>query len=155
MCGCKIGRSMARKGKGAKITTEDVAWAFGGAAASLLINRGVNMATQGMEAGTRDTIGKALPVAKMIGGGYVAMNKKTPRNIKFFAVGVGGTGAVEAGIKFMPQYFAIGSANVFDVIGSANTIQLPISPNAPLEQGELYEEELLGMEAQWQGVPLM
>lgn len=158
MCGCKIGRSMARKGKGTKLSTEDVAWAFGGAVSSLFVNRGVNMATKSMDAGTREMIGKGLPMAKMLGGGYVALNRKTPRNWKFFAIGVGGTAAVEAGIKFMPQYFAIGAAdgsNVFDVIGSSNLVELPIAPNTDLQLGELYEDELLGTEVQYHGVPML
>lgn len=147
MCGCtnKIGR-MAKKS--VSITTEDVTWAVGGALVSLGANRLINQAIAKMPEGNQATVAKAVPVAKVLGGGYLAIKKKTPRNWRFFGLGVAGTGAVEAGLQLAPEYFMTGTAdgsNVFDLIGNSDVVNIPVVPSASLEpqKGELFEEEMI------------
>lgn len=148
-CGCKVGR-MATKSKSVTITTEDVLWGVGGAVVSLAANKVVNQATQSMPDNTRQMIARGLPLAKAGGGAYVATRKKTPRNWKFFALGVAGTGTLELGIKQAPQYFSIGgagNADVFDLIGNTNTVEIPIEPSKSLNSGSgdgFVQEPILG-----------
>lgn len=143
---------MARKSKSVTITTEDVLWGLGGAVVSLAANKVVNQATQSMPENTRQMIGNGLPLAKVGAGVYAATRKKTPRNWKFFAIGAAGTGALEFGIKQAPQYFSIsgsGGADVFDLIGNTNVVEIPIKPSGSLNTGAgegFVSEPILGTE---------
>lgn len=143
MCGCQKLSGMARRksSKSVNITTEDVGFAMIGAVGSLALNGLVGRAVASQPANVQDTVGKALPIAKVVGGGYVAMNKKMSRNVRFIGLGVAGTGGIELGVKFAPQYFSIGNAgggDVFAFIGSP-TVKIPIEPAG--EGQQLFEEE--------------
>lgn len=161
MCGCKIGRSMSKKKKGMNITLTDVAMGGAGALASILVNPAINAGIKNMEADTQEMVKKVAVAGKVVAGGYVAMNKKMPREARFFGFGFGSVGVVEAGFKFMPQSFKMlgtgDGTNVFDIIGnsSSDTVKFPVVPNASLEEAQLEEEQLLGMEAQYQGTPML
>lgn len=144
MCGCQKLSGMARRrsSKSVNITMEDVGYAMLGAVGSLALNGVVGKAVASQPANVQDTVGKALPVVKVVGGGYVAMNKKMPRPARFVGMGVAGTGSIELGVKFAPQYFSIGNTgggDVFAFIGSPNTVQIPIEPAGGNDQ--LFEEE--------------
>ncbi len=162
MCGCKIGRSMAkRKSKGMTITLTDVAIGGAGALASILVNPAINAGIKNLATDTQEMVKKVAVAGKVAAGGYVAMNKKMPREARFFGFGFGSVGVVEAGFKFMPQSFKMlgtsDGTNVFDIIGSSSsdTVKFPVVPNASLEEGQLEEEALLGAQAEYQGVPLL
>lgn len=162
MCGCKIGRSMAKKRKkGMNITLTDVAMGGAGALASILVNPAVNAGIKNLEADTQEMVKKVAVAGKVVAGGYVATNKKLPREARFFGLGFGSVGVVEAGFKFMPQSFKMlgtgDGTNVFDIIGnsSSDTVKFPIAPSAPLTEGQLEEEALLGAQAEYRGVPLL
>lgn len=130
------------KGKNVGLTVNDIGWAMAGAVGSVFSNRAVNEAIKTQSEQTKKMVGDAMPIVKIAGGGYVATRKKTPRNWKFFAMGVAGTGAVEAGIRFQPKFFRIGSpdgTNVYEMIG--DTVRMPLDPAKDLQQTELFEEE--------------
>lgn len=152
---------MARKTKGsATITTSDVAWGFGGALAGILVNPLINAGIKSYNENTQEMIKKGAVVAKAAGGGYVAINKKMSRESRFFGLGFGGVGVIETGFKFMPQNFKILGANdgtdVFTIIGNSNTVKLPIAPSTAMQSGELYDDgQLLGMDAAYQGMPML
>lgn len=126
---------MARK-KGVNLSQEDILFAVGGALGGIVINGALNKALASQPESTRDMVGKALPAIKLLGGGYVAMNKKMDRKLRFAAIGMAATGGIELGTKFAPDYFSIGnSADVFEMIGrSDDVLALPIVPSVPLEE---------------------
>ncbi len=135
MCSCKIG-SMARRKTSVSLSQEDILFAIGGALGGMALNGVLNKALESQPENTRNTIAKVIPAAKLVGGGYLAMNKKTDRKFRFLGIGMSVTGGIELGAQFAPDYFGIGSAaDVFALTGTNNDIlALPIVPSAPLER---------------------
>lgn len=146
MCGCKIGRSMARskKGGGITVTTEDVMYAVAGALGGLAINGIANKALESQSEGVRNTFGKALPILKVAGGAYVAQNKTMSRALRFAGLGVAGVGGIELGVKFAPNYLSINGtgSDVFALIGDTRVVNIPITPSASAGQDDaMFAEE--------------
>lgn len=136
---------MARKGKSKSFTvsTEDIAFALVGSVGALAINGVLNNALASQPEGTRQMVGKVLPLAKVALGGYLATNPEVDRKLRFVGLGMAGTGGVEFGIKMAPEYFTISGtgADVFDLIGNSNIVSLPVVPSDPISKGQLFEEE--------------
>lgn len=134
---------MARKSKSVNVTTEDVMFTVLGALGGLAVNGALNKALASQPADTVEMAGKLIPAAKLIGGGYVASQKKMDRRARFAALGLAGTGGIELGMKLQPKFFSIGSStNVFELIGNTEEVlELPIAPQAELDTSELFTEE--------------
>lgn len=124
---------MSRK-RSVTITQEDVMYVALGAAGGMALNGVLNKALEKMP--NKEMIGKAVPAAKLLGGGFLATQKKQSRNIRMIGLGLAGTGAVELGQKFAPEYFSIGSADIFDYLGSSDLTRVPVIPAAPLEEDD-------------------
>lgn len=147
---------MARKkstSKSVNITMEDVGYAIIGGVAGLGINGVANKALASAPEALRNNAGKIIPGIKVLGGGYVAMDKNMDRRARFFALGVAGTGAVELGIQYIPaQYTGIsaevsGAGDIFDMLGTVDTVTLDVDPATPItaDRGEYFDEELVGV----------
>ncbi|MEM6397778.1 MAG: hypothetical protein AAF741_15625 [Bacteroidota bacterium] len=126
---------MART-KSLTITQEDILYACGGALGGIALNGVLSKVLESQPESTRSAIGKALPAAKLIGGGYLATQKKQDRKMRMLGLGVAATGTLELGIKFAPQYFSIsGTGDVFDMLGdTTDVLALPIVPSAEFDE---------------------
>lgn len=128
---------MARRTtKSVSLSQEDILFAVGGALGGMAVNGLLNKALASQPESTRNTISKALPAAKLVGGGILAMNKKGDRRMRFVGIGMAATGGIELGSQFAPEYFGIGSSgDVFSLLsGTDDVLALPIVPSAPLER---------------------
>lgn len=133
---CRIG-STRGKGKGFNITMEDVGFAVLGAVAGMAINPLANKALANQSEKVKEIARKALPAAKIVGGGYVAFNKKSNRKLRMGALGLAAEGGVELGLQLLPEKYVsingMGNGDVFDMLG--NTVEIPITPSASLPTG--------------------
>ncbi|MEM1215497.1 MAG: hypothetical protein AAGJ82_07425 [Bacteroidota bacterium] len=141
---------MSRKTK-VTITTEDLVFAGVGVVAGLAINPLANKALEGQSESIRNTVGTALPAAKLIGGGYLAMQKKMDRRARWFGVGVSAEGAGEIALRYIPSNFVSiqgVDGDIFSMIGQ--TVEIPINPSvsSALPAGGIgFEEDaILGTE---------
>ena len=138
--------------KSVNLTMEDVAFAVLGAAAGLAINPLANKALAGQSEKVRDMAGKALPAAKVVGGGYLAANSKMDRRLRFGGIGLAAEGGVELGLKYIPsEYVGIPIAgmngDVFSMLGNTTVVEIPITPSAGLNAGSggsFEQEQILG-----------
>lgn len=136
MCGCKSQIGMAkRKSKSVNLSMEDLLFAGAGAVAALALNPLLGKALESQSDSTKNMINNITSPAKALGGGYLAMNKKMDRKLRFAGIGIAAAGAIELGVKYAPEgTLAIaGTGDVFDMIGAADVLELPIAPSAPLE----------------------
>lgn len=125
---------------------EDIAFGIGGAVAGLALNPIINKALASQPDSTKSMIGKFLSPAKVAGGGYVAMNKKMDRKLRFAGLGLAAAGSLELAVSYAPEgtFSVSGTGDVFDMIGSPNMLELPIAPSAPLESSAFAGEAILG-----------
>lgn len=146
MCGCKSKIGMAkRKGKSINLGLEDIVAGVGGAVAGMAINGILNKALASQPESTRQMIGKALPFAKIGGGGYVATNRKMSRMVRMGGAGFAAAGGIELAAAYVPNLVSIsGTGDVFDMIGSPDVLELPIAPSAPLESSAFAGDAVLG-----------
>lgn len=135
MCGCKSQIGMAkRNSKSINLGMEDILFGVGGAVAGMAINGVLNKALASQPENTRGMIGKVLPFAKIGAGGYVATNKKMDRKLRMAGAGFAAAGGIEVAATYVPDLVSIsGTGDVFDMIGAADVLELPIAPSAPLE----------------------
>lgn len=127
---------MARKKS--QFSMEDVLFGAGGALVGLAANGVINKALANMPEGNRQMIGKALPIAKAVGGAYMAIKKGVDRKWRFFSAGIATAGAIETGVKFQPNLFSIsGTGDLFSMIGNAEPVRLPVAadPTMDIEEG--------------------
>ncbi|MEO0733388.1 MAG: hypothetical protein AAFZ52_11175 [Bacteroidota bacterium] len=136
---------MARK-KSVNLTIEDAGYVVGGALAGMALNLVANKALASQSANVKQMAAKGIPAAKVLGGGYLATQKKMDRRLRMAGLGLAATGGIELGRAVAPQYFGIGSADdIFSMIGSPDSVlALPVVPSAPLEDPILQEEALMG-----------
>lgn len=145
MCGCKSKIGMARKGKNINLGMEDIIAGVVGGVACFALNLPLNKALDSQPQSTQDTVGKVLPFAKIGAGGYVAMNKKMDRRLRMAGAGFAAAGGIEAAAKFAPNLVSIsGTGDVFDMLGSADMLALPIAPAAPLESSSFSDRAIMG-----------
>ena len=149
MCSCKNKVGSMKKGKKITLSAEDVLIATGGFLGGFLINGVFNKALESMDPQVQDTAGKIVPFAKIGLGVFGATNKKSSRALKLASVGFAGSGALEVGMKFMPEQFkiqGIGGGDLFPMLGTS-TVEFPIAPSTQLEDEKMFQEEaVLGVE---------
>lgn len=125
---------MARRSKSVSLGQEDIIFAVGGALGGLALNGVLNQVLANQPENTRNTLAKAIPAVKLIGGGFLAMNSKMDRKLRFAGIGMAATGGIELGSQFAPDYFGIGSSgDVFSLVAGTDVLALPIVPSANLE----------------------
>lgn len=145
-CSLNIGRTMARKSKSVNITMEDVVFAGLGAIAGLAVNPLANKALENQSEQVRNTVGTALPLVKVAGGGYLVTNRKMDRRLRMGGLGLAAEGSIELGLRYLPgNYVSIQGVNgdVFSMLGST-TVEIPVTPSASLPAGGLgFEQEAI------------
>ena len=156
MCGCKLGSVKRKKLKSRKfeITAEDILFGIAGVGAGMALNPLVNKALEGQSEDVRNTVGTALPVLKVAGGGYLAMQNTVDRRARWFGVGVGMEGSAELVLKYVPEnYVSINGVDgdLFSYVGNSQVIEVPVTPSAALPAAEdngFVNEAILGTEAE-------
>lgn len=137
------------------VTKEDVLYLAAGAVGGLILNKGINMALANQPEGkTKEILQKAIPALKLAAGGYGATMKGQKRNIRYVALGMAATGAIELGIQLVPEYASInGTGNLYiDQLGSADPmLRLTADPannyarSTDLALSGMYDEAPLSM----------
>jgi len=151
----KTKRRKSRRKSSVNVTKEDVLYLAAGAVGGLILNKGINMALANQPEGkTKEILQKAVPALKLAAGGYGATMKKQKRGVRYAALGLAATGAIELGIQLVPQYASInGTGNLYlDQLGSAEPgLRLKADPATSYSKpGELalsgmYDEVPLSM----------
>ncbi len=114
--------------KRVSIGWNDVLAAGGGALAGLLANGFISKVTDRIMPGNQDMMRKAIPLAKLAGGGYLAVKSKN-RMVKFAGIGFAGVAAIETATQFAPETFALNGVDVFSMIGNTgDSMLLEIDP---------------------------
>lgn len=128
-----------RSKKGVNLTMEDAAYTVGGAVAGLGLNFITNKVLD-QQPDLKAKIGSAIPFAKVVGGGALAINKGIDRRLRFAAIGMAATGGVEVALSYGPtEFFKIaGSTDVFDMLGTTDVLELDVLPTEVLEPAAGY-----------------
>ena len=103
MCGCNS--SKMKKKKIGKYGVERLLAVGAGALGGVLINNVVKNYTDGMDEEKKVTFSKVWPVVKIVGGGYMVMQKN--QMVSDAGLGVVAEGAVEAALVFAPNQFQL------------------------------------------------
>lgn len=153
---------MAKKSRGFNITTEDIVFAGIGGVIGLAVNPLVNRAVAGQSEEVRNAVGTALPVAKVAGGGYVAMSKQRSRKMRMMGIGLAAEGGVELGLRFIPEKYVsiagVQNGDVFSTINGTTAIEIPVNPSAGanLPAAGFEQEAILGtQELVEQAMPIL
>lgn len=166
LCGCKLGSVKRKKLKSRKfeITAEDILYSILGVGAGMLVNPLANKAVAGQSEQVVNAVGTALPVLKVAGGGYLAMQNTVDRRARFFGFGVGMEGSAELVLRYAPEeYVSIEKINgmdgdLFSYVGNSQVIEVPVTPSAALPAAEdtgFVNEAILGTEDLYEGVGAM
>lgn len=132
----KIGNTMARKRRsrgGVTFKMEDLAIAGGSAVAALGANKIINRVVASQSESVQQYLGYGIPLLKAAVGGYMATQKGMSRTMRVAGLGVAATGAMELGIKLLPEFVGIGSPGdaYTSLIGATDPVlRLSVDPSA-------------------------
>jgi hypothetical protein len=133
----KIGNTMAKKRSrsrgGVTFKMEDLAIAGGSAVVALGANKFINTVVAKQSETVQQYLGYGIPMLKAAVGGYLATKKGMSRTMRVAGLGVAATGAMELGIKLLPEFVGIGSPGdaYTSLIGATDPIlRLSVDPSS-------------------------